>query len=371
MIWIALVAAVIVIGGSWFVAKSMRTRLIVFVAASLAAGAYLWLGHPSKPDEPLSGRVSELEARATKAPDTLTASQIMAIAEQRSKLKPKDPMPHYIMGIVLQNTGKAREAILAFESALRRDPKNEPAMVALADLLFESSGKVDGDVLKLYEQARQMQPGDLRLGYMVGIGEWQAGKRDEAEALWASLEQKAPPGDTTLRDLADGLFSMSGEMTPYNQTLYSLAYKHDPSDARLGYMLGVGEWQAGHEADAMARWKALAEKAPKGDQTLKTVADDLFKVSGRVDPWTTELYRMAWAKNPDDLRVGYLLGVGEWQAGKKAEADALWASIEARTPEGDPRQKMFEALKETFRKDVPVTINVPSTAPGGPEMPPG
>ena len=365
MIWIALVAAVVVIGGSWFIAKSMRTRAVVFVAALLAAGSYLLLGHPGKLDEPLSGRVSELEARASKSPDTLTAGQILAIAEQRSKLNPKDPTPHYIMGIVLRGTGKTREAILAFESALRRDPKNEPSMVALADLLFETSGKVDGDVLRLYRQARQMQPDDLRLGYMIGIGDWQAGKTEDAEALWASLEEKTLPGDTTLTDLADGLFSMTGEMTPYNKALYSLAYKHDPANARLGYMVGVGEWQAGHEDEAKARWKSIAEKAPKGDQTLKTVADDLFKLAGRVDPWTTELYRLDWSRNPDDLRVGYLLGVGEWQAGKRAEADALWASIEARTPDGDPRQKMFEALKETFRKDAPVTINVPSEAPPG------
>jgi cytochrome c-type biogenesis protein CcmH/NrfG len=296
LIWIVAVAVVIVIGGTWLVAKSLRTRAVVFLAAVAAVGGYALLGHPSKSDQPLSNRVEGLEQEAKATPEKLTADQVMAIAERRSKQQPADPQPHYIMGIVLKSAGKPNEAVLAFESALRRDPNFTPALVSLADLLFESSGEVAPDVQKLYQQALTLAPDDLRLGYMSGLG----------------------------------------------------------------------EWQAGHEAEARARWTALEARTPAGDTTLKTLANDLFKMSGRVDPWTTELFRAAYQQNPEDLQVGYFYGIGEWQAGRHAEADALWASIEAKTASSDPRRQMFAALKEAFRKETPA-----ANSPAAPAPPPG
>jgi cytochrome c-type biogenesis protein CcmH len=370
LIWIIVVAVVIVIGGAWLVAKSWRTRAVVFVAALLAVAGYGLVGHPDRPDSPLSSRVEKLEQQAKKTPENITPDQIMAIAERRSRENPKDPQPHYIMGVLLKGTGKSNEAMLAFESALRRDPKFVPAMVALADLLFESGGVVTPDAQRLYQEAFTLQPADLRLGYMSGVGDWQAGRKDEAEKLWASLDARAPAGDKTLEGVANDLFSVSGKIEPYTMEFYRKAVARDPADSRAGYMLGVAEWQAGHEAEAKARWAALTAKAPKGDATLKTLANDLFKASGRVDPWTAELFHMAYQQNPDDVQVGYFYGIGQWQAGHHAEADALWATIEAKTAPDDPRRQMFTALKQAFRKETPAAN--PPAAPASPaEKPPG
>jgi cytochrome c-type biogenesis protein CcmH len=369
LIWIILVAVVVVIGGSWLVAKSMRTRAVVFVAALLAVGGYAVVGKPNKPDLPLSGRIEELEQQAKKTPENITPDQIMAIAERRSKEHPKDPQPHYIMGVLLKGTGKPNEAMLAFESALRRDPKFVPAMVALADLLFESGDVVTADAQRLYQEAFTLQPADLRLGYMTGVGDWQAGKKDEAEKLWASLDARATAGDKTLEGVANDLFSVTGKIEPYTMEFYQKVVARDPANLRAGYMLGIAEWQAGREAEAKARWAALTAKAPKGDGTVKALANDLFKASGRVDPWTSELFRLAYQQNPEDVQVGYFYGIGQWQAGHHAEADALWAAIEAKTDPNDPRRQMFAALKEAFRKETPATNLPAAPAPPGEKSP--
>jgi cytochrome c-type biogenesis protein CcmH/NrfG len=241
---------------------------------------------------------------------------------------------------------------------------------SLADILFESSGEVGPDVQKLYQQASQLLPSDLRLGYMAGVGDWQAGKKDEAEKLWAALDEKLAVGDKTLEQVADDLFSVIGKVEPIVAEFYQKAFARDPANLRAGYMIGVGEWQSGHEAEAKARWAALEAKTPKGDATLKTLANDLFKASGRVDPWTAEFYRAAYQQNPEDLQVGYFSGIGQWQAGRHAEADALWASIEARTADGDPRRQMFTALKQAFRKETPAS-NSPTAPVSSQEKPPG
>jgi cytochrome c-type biogenesis protein CcmH len=375
LIWLILVAVVVVIGGSWLVAKSLRTRAIVFVAAMLAVGGYVLLGHPDKPDDPLSHRVDELEARLKSVQNDPTKArlgpdELMAIAEKEARADPKNPGPHHAMGYILERTGKASEAVMAYESALRRDPNFTPSMVALADLLFSSSGQVTPDIQKLYQRAHELEPDDLRIGYMVGVGDWEAGKKDEAEKLWASLDAKLPAGDKSLSQLADSFFALSGKVEPYTAEFYQRALARDPTNLRAGYMLGVGEWQAGHEAEAKARWAALAAKAPKGDDTVKTLANDLFKTTGRVDPWTAELFRLAYQQNADDVQVGYFYGIGLWQAGHHAEADALWASIEAKTAPDDPRRQMFAALKEAFRKEGPASESPAAPAPPQ-QKPPG
>jgi cytochrome c-type biogenesis protein CcmH/NrfG len=87
---------------------------------------------------------------------------------------------------------------------------------------------------------------------------------------------------------------------------------------------------------------------PDNQEVVKQAADTLFRDSGAVGPEAAELYRRAYELDPTDLRMGYLAGVGDWQAGRRAEAEALWADIEAKTPAGDPRAQMFQALRETF-----------------------
>ena len=375
MIWIIAVAVVGVVGGTLLIAKSWRTRSIVFVAGLAALGGYGLLGRPDQPDNPLSHRVDELKARLEAARNDPTkaelgADELMAIAERQAREDPKSPGPHHAMGYILERTGKPTEAVLAYESALRRDPNFVPSLVSLADLLFETTGEVSPDVEKLYQQAFNLQPDDFRLSYMAGVGDWQSGKKDEAEKRWAAIDAKLPAGDKTIEQVANTLFALTGKIEPYTAEFYKKALERDPGNLRLGYMNGVGEWQSGQVGEAKARFATLEAKTPKGDATLKTLANDLFKASGRVDPWTAEFYRAAYQQNPEDLQVGYFFGIGEWQAGRHAEADTLWAAIEAKTLEGDPRRQMFAALKEAFRKEAQGPPRPAGAAPAQ-EKPPG
>jgi cytochrome c-type biogenesis protein CcmH/NrfG len=200
LIWLVLVAVVFVAGGAWLVSKSTVTRGIVLLAGIAAAVGYLLLGHPNMRDEPLAGRLKEIEDQARQSPETMTAAQLMALAQERAVKAPNDPMPHWIMGQILEASDQPNEAALAFEAALRRDPNHLPTIKDLADLRFKLTGDIDPATTMLYHQVFQAEPTNFRVGYMAGIGDWLQGKKAEAEALWASIEAN-PANDATHRQM--------------------------------------------------------------------------------------------------------------------------------------------------------------------------
>lgn len=197
MIWIGLIAALIVAAGTLFLAKGTRARIVVGLAGLAAVGAYFVLGKPDMPDEPLAQRLAVLEKSAQGGAniEDFTLDQIMAIAQKRALENPKDPMPHKIMGDLLAAVGRPNEAIMAYQSALRRDPAFKPAIESLADTAFKMSGRIDAPTATLYRRAFELDPADLRLGYMAAVGDWQAGEKDKANAEMDAIEAQAPEGD--------------------------------------------------------------------------------------------------------------------------------------------------------------------------------
>lgn len=222
MIWIILVAVVFVVGGTWFVAKSMQTRAIVLVTALAAVGTYWVLGKPDMGDRPLEARVAEVEELAKTSPEKLDETQTILLAEKRAREHPEDAMPHIFVGkmyeslaakaqekgLALMQAGKEDEArveagavqtnlkkaMAAYNEALKRDPNNVEVITSLADLRFNTTREFDEFTTQLYQAAFKAQPNNFRLGYFAGMGLWVQGRKDEAEALWADVNSRAPEG---------------------------------------------------------------------------------------------------------------------------------------------------------------------------------
>jgi cytochrome c-type biogenesis protein CcmH/NrfG len=220
LIWLIAVAVVFVAGGTWFVAKSMQTRVVVLGLGLVAVAAYWLTGRPDMSDRPLEVRIAEIEDLARRAPEQLDENQTIALAMKRAQEQPKDPIPHLFIGkmyeslaakaqanaMALAQAGKEQEANReaakieesltkaqeAYGAVLRRDPNNVEAITDLADLRFKTTGEVDGFTTQLYQAAFKAQPDHFRLGYLAGIGMWLEGRKDEAEALWADINARAP-----------------------------------------------------------------------------------------------------------------------------------------------------------------------------------
>ncbi len=210
MIWLGIVAAVFVAGGAWFVSRSMLVRAVVAAAGVAAVGAYWLLGKPAMHDMPLEQRLAEIEKLS---PDELDGPHLLALAQKRAQEEPNNPGPHIAMGMLLEMTGQLNEAVMAYEAALRRAPEEVEVISRLADLRFKMTGDVDEATSALYHEWFRQQPDQLRAGYLAGIGDWKAGRKEEAQRIWADVEARTPQGDP-LRGMYGALREMFGVDPP-------------------------------------------------------------------------------------------------------------------------------------------------------------
>lgn len=202
MIWVLILVALALLAASWFIANTMRARVIAMGAVVVGFGAYLLVGEPQMGDQPLSERLDDLETLAQTNAESMTGDQMMALLQKRAQDDPRDPTPHKFMGDLLAAAGRPQEAQLAYQSALRRSPNFQPALKALADNAFKMTGEVNAATTEVYRRAYEIDPSDLRLGYLAAIGDWNAGRRDQAREAWTALEALAPEGDPRLQMFA-------------------------------------------------------------------------------------------------------------------------------------------------------------------------
>ena len=157
-----------------------------------AGGIYLGIGRPGLADQPMAERTAELEQ---KAPEDMTPDEWLARLEVLTRQRPDDPQPHYFIGQLLANQGRDEDAVRAYQSALRRNNTHVPALMGLGDsLLRMSNGDVSPELAELFKRAFQLDPSQLRAGFLVGVADWQAGNEADAQAYWTSIETSLPEG---------------------------------------------------------------------------------------------------------------------------------------------------------------------------------
>lgn len=136
---------------------------------------------------------------------------------------------------------------------------------------------------------------------------------------------------------------------------------------------GMAAMQAGREEEAnrhaatiqqsidraLNAYNTALRRNPGDIEAISNLADLRFKSTSEIDPYTTQLYQAVFKAQPDQFRIGYLAGIGLWLQGKAPEAEAMWADIDARAPQGGPERQMFAALRQMFG------VDQPAPEPGG------
>jgi cytochrome c-type biogenesis protein CcmH/NrfG len=306
LIWIALVAAVFVLGGAWFIAKSTPTRIGVLVIGLGAVAIYWTLGRPDMGDLPLDARIAAIEERERTNPESVTAQDFLVIQEALARNAPNDPEPYRKIGDLYFTNGRLEEALAAYQTALRRDNTFEPAADAISEINFLMTGEVDETTQS--QLSRIMQKA-----------------------------QRDPQSLTSVQLLA----------------LINERLKTQPTDPVSYRMMGEIYASGRHLDRADAAFARALELAPNNRDVLEAWADARFKATQAIDVQTSDLYNRVYRLDPMDHRVGYMAGIGLWLQDKKPEAEAIWAAVDKRVPEGGPERQMFAALRQMFGIDPP------------------
>jgi len=97
------------------------------------------------------------------------------------------------------------------------------------------------------------------------------------------------------------------------------------------------EVPASRIADVIAAARARLAATPDDPQALSALAEALIaEANGTVTPAALEALNKALARNPDDPRTLFYLGLAEAQGGDSAAALKRWRALEARSPPDAP-----------------------------------
>ncbi|MEM1035729.1 MAG: hypothetical protein AAGI14_03095 [Pseudomonadota bacterium] len=170
-----------------------RDQVLIAVIFMTALGLYFWKGRPDLAEQPFSDRAAEIAAAD---PNTLSTDELLTRLQSLAAAKPDDAEPHFFIGNLLRSNGRSEDAVRAYQSALRRDDRHVPSLVALADILTNNDGGEIGDVpAQLYERAWRLDNTQIRAGFLAGLSAYRAGRDKEAQARWAAIEDTLESDD--------------------------------------------------------------------------------------------------------------------------------------------------------------------------------
>jgi cytochrome c-type biogenesis protein CcmH len=169
-----------------------RSALIACGAVALTAlGAYLAVGKPEIPDEPLQARLEALKHSNR----LLTADEVLALLDQEMHAHPNDPVIYYRAGEILLDQNRPEEAARAFDAALRRNPRLGEAALGLGRALVTiNNGRVTPDALQMFRQAGTLT-NDAAPWIYQAMAAMQDNNAADARRFWGEALSRMAPDD--------------------------------------------------------------------------------------------------------------------------------------------------------------------------------
>lgn len=168
------------------------------VAGVAAVALYAVTGSPGLPDQPWTRRVTEWSGR----PETLTAPQLAAVAEQAVRDAPEDRQALTLLGAARFEAGDAIGAASAFRRALTLDPDDAQSWARLGESLTRANeGEVGSDAEAAFVEALRRDPRQLGARYFLGEAALARGDTAGVRLMWGPLIAVLEPNDPRRIDL--------------------------------------------------------------------------------------------------------------------------------------------------------------------------
>lgn len=172
---------------------SQKRRRITAAAALIVvplvvAVIYGPRGRPDYPGQPLA-------ARQQPAPVDRDLATLIGRVEAHLAANPSDGRGWEVIAPVYVRLGRGDDAVRARTNALRLLGATADREADLAEaLVLQGQGQVTAEARAGFERAMARDPDHPKARYFSGLAAEQAGRLDEARAIWIRLAEAAPPG---------------------------------------------------------------------------------------------------------------------------------------------------------------------------------
>jgi cytochrome c-type biogenesis protein CcmH len=170
----------------WRRRATALSALIILPAGAIAA--YLALGSPNLPGEPLAERAAETQH------DKSLAAMITQV-EAHLEGNPDDVRGWQVIAPVYLRLGRFDQAVAAERKLLALQGENAEREADLGEALTAAAnGVVTEEAKAAFEKAAKLDPEQLKAQFFLGMAAQQDGNKQKAAEIWNALLAKAPPG---------------------------------------------------------------------------------------------------------------------------------------------------------------------------------
>ena len=285
-----------------------------------------------QPPEPEPGSLSSIDVNRIMAHIRKQEyDQALELATKMTQASPTEPMGFKLQGAALFGKGHLVDARKSFERALALQPKDNQALVFLAQLDLHENNP--SSARTRYESILAREPNYVPA--MIGLAQVEiASKNDKGAATWFQKARDAQPGALLPRlylgnyylQLKD-LSAASTELTEANR-LY-------PDNPDVVDLLGQVQLASGLDSQAVRTFRQLVSIVPKSVPARMRLATTQIKVGDVADAAAT--LRAALQLKPDDIEAAYMLAVLDVKAARYDEALKLakgMQTTQAKSPVG-------------------------------------
>jgi cytochrome c-type biogenesis protein CcmH len=155
----------------------------LFVVSFGSAGTYLSLGSPSLPGQPLASR-----------DPGQSIDGMIAQVEGHLARNPNDGRGWEVIAPVYLRIGRIDDAIKARRNALALNGETSERQAGLGEaLVAQSDGKVTPEAKKSFARAVELDGGNIKARYFMGVAAEQDGQPAAAVEIWRAMLAGAPP----------------------------------------------------------------------------------------------------------------------------------------------------------------------------------
>jgi len=190
--------------------------------------------------------------------ETGRAREAIAQYEQAALLKPDYADAHNNLGVALEKMGRPQEAIAQYERALQIRPDYVEARYNLGVALAKA-GKLP-QAIESYEQALQLKPDYAEAQNNLGNALVALGRVPEAIGHWERALQLRPDFAETHNNLGSALLGLGRVPEAIEQ--YEQAVRLKPDYAKAHYNLGLALEKAGRVTEAIEQYEQAVQLKP-------------------------------------------------------------------------------------------------------------